>query len=132
VCAQRYLPPDSLYSDAVESLNCSLVKLSYTMGTNSSTNLTDLTENMKAILKVLADADGEVLRGVEVRRRLREDYDIELSKEAMNGVIARRTRYPRHMVNIEWVDDSEIDGNTRHASHQLKPDYIDKVREQLQ
>jgi hypothetical protein len=36
------------------------------------------------------------------------------------------------MVNIEWVDESEIDGHTRHASHQLKPDYINEVREQLQ
>ena len=99
---------------------------------NNTSDLTDLTENMKGILKVLADADGGALRGVEVRRRLREDYGIELSKRAMNGVIARDTRYPRHMVIIEWVDDSEIDGNTRHASHQLKPDYIDKVREQLQ
>jgi len=36
------------------------------------------------------------------------------------------------MVNIEWVDESEIDGNTRHASHQLKREYIDEVRKQLQ
>lgn len=99
---------------------------------NSSSDLTDLTENMKGILRVLADADGEALRGVEVRRRLREYYGIELSKRAMNGVIGRDIRYPRHMVIIEWLDDSEIDGNTRHVSHQLKPDYIDKVREQLQ
>ncbi len=102
------------------------------VSSNSDSDLTELTENMKGILKVLADADGEALRGVEVRRRLREDYGIELSKRAMNGVIARTTRYPRHMVNIEWVDESDIDGNTRHASHQLKPDYIDEVREQLQ
>jgi len=47
-------------------------------------------------------------------------------------MIARTTRYPRHMVNIEWVDESEIDGNTRHASHQLKREYIDEVRKQLQ
>lgn len=102
------------------------------MGSTSSSDLADLTENMRGVLKVLADADGEALRGVEVRRRLREDYGIELSKRAMNGVIARDTRYPRHMVNIEWIDESEIDGNTRHVSHQLKPEYIDTVREQLQ
>jgi len=87
---------------------------------------------MKGILKVLADADGEALRGVEVRRRLRKDYGIELSRRAMNGVIARNTRYPRYMVNIEWVDETEIDEDTRHVSHQLKLEYIDKVREQLQ
>jgi len=101
------------------------------VSSDTGTDLTDLTENMKAILKVLADADGEALRGVEVRRRLQDDYGIKLSKNGMNGVISRNTRYPRHMVNIEWVEQSEIDGNTRHASHQLKPEYVEKVRDQL-
>jgi len=57
------------------------------MGENGQSNLTDLTKNQKAVLKVLADADGESLRGVEVRRRLREDYNIELTKNGMNSVI---------------------------------------------
>jgi hypothetical protein len=96
------------------------------------TNLIDLTEYQKAVLKVLADADGDALRGVEVRRRLQDDYGIDLSKNGMNAVIRRTSRYPRHMVEIKWVDSSEIDGNTRHVSHRLKPEYIDKVREQLQ
>jgi len=43
------------------------------VSSNSSSDLTELTENMKGILKVLADADGQALRGVEVRRRLREE-----------------------------------------------------------
>lgn len=102
------------------------------MGTNSEMDLTDLTENQKAVLKVLADADGEALRGVEVRRRLREDYGIELTRNGMNAVIHRTSRYPRPMVVIEWVDSSKIDGNTRHVSHRLKPEYIDEVRKQLQ
>ncbi len=99
---------------------------------SNGTDLTDLTEYQKAVLKVLADADGEALRGVEVRRRLQDDYGIELTKNGMNAVIRRNSRYPRQMVVIEWVDSSEIDGNTRHASHRLKPEYIDTVREQLQ
>lgn len=102
------------------------------MSTHSGTSLADLTKYQKAVLKVLADADGEALRGVEVRRRLRDDYGIDLTKNGMNAVIRRNSRYPRHMVEIKWVDSSKIDGNTRHASHRLKPEYIDKVREQLQ
>ncbi|MDS0258696.1 hypothetical protein NDI56_04635 [Haloarcula sp. S1CR25-12] len=102
------------------------------MGENGQTNLTDLTKNQKAVLKVLADADGEALRGVEVRRRLREDYNIELTKNGMNSVISRRSRYPRHMTDIGWVEQSEIEDNTRHAYHRLKPEYINTVREQLQ
>lgn len=102
------------------------------MGTDGRTDLTDLTDYQKAVLKVLADADGEALRGVEVRRRLREDYGINLTKNGMNAATRRNSRYPRHMVVIDWVDSSEIEGNTRHASHRLKPEYIEKVREQLQ
>lgn len=102
------------------------------MSSNTKVDLTSLTENQKAVLKVLADADGEALWGVEVRQRLEEDYGIELTRNGMNAVIRRTSRYPRHMVVIDWVDDSEIEGNTRHASHRLKPEYIDEVREQLQ
>jgi hypothetical protein len=102
------------------------------MATGGSTDLTDLTEYQQAVLKVLADADGEALRGVEVRQRLSDDYGIELTKNGMNAVIRRTSRYPRHMVDITWVDQSEIEGNTRHASHRLKPKYIDKVRRELQ
>lgn len=101
------------------------------MSAQGDTDLTDLTENQQAVLKVLADADGDALRGVEVRRRLREDYNIELTKSGMNSVTSRTSRYPRHMVDIGWVDEDEIDGSTRHAYHRLKSEYIDTVREQL-
>jgi len=98
----------------------------------TNTDLTELTGNQKAVLKVLADADGEKLRGVEVRRRLDEDYGIELTKGGMNSVTSRRSRYPRYMVDIGWVDEREIEGNTRHAYHRLKSEYIEEVRNQLQ
>jgi hypothetical protein len=101
------------------------------MEDNSGIDLTTLTEKQKAILRVLADADGEALWGVEVRRRLNENYNIELTKNGMNGVIRRNSRYPRHMVIIKWADGDEIEGNTRHASHRLKSEYIDKVRREL-
>lgn len=94
-------------------------------------DLTDLTGNQKAVLKVLADADGETLRGVDVRRQLRENYSIELTKNGMNAVIRRTSRYPRHMVDINLISSSESEDNTRYATHRLKPEYIDTVREQL-
>lgn len=101
------------------------------MTENSPTDLTELTNNQKAILKVLADANGEALRGVEVRERLQEDYSVELTRMGMNAVTRRTSRYPRYMIDIGWVDQSEIEGNTRHAYHRLKKEYIDQVREQL-
>jgi hypothetical protein len=102
------------------------------MSENEAADLNDLTKNQKAILKVLADADGDALRGVEVRQRLLEEYNIELTRGGMNSATRRTSRYPRHMVDIGWVDDSEIEGNTRHAYHRLKEEYIEKVRSQLQ
>jgi hypothetical protein len=98
----------------------------------SDTDLNELTENQKAILKVLADAGGDTLRGVEVRQRLQEDYNINLTRGGMNSATRRTSRYPRYMVDIGWVDDSEIEGNTRHAYHRLKEEYLDRVREQLE
>lgn len=102
------------------------------MDSNTGVDLNSLTENQKGILKVLADADGDALWGIEVRQRLQEDYGIQLTRNGMNAVTRRTSRYPRQMVVIEWVDDSEIEENTRHASHRLKPEYIDEVRKHLQ
>lgn len=101
------------------------------MTPNHNTNLTDLTENQKGVLKVLADADGETLTGPEVRERLREDYGIDLTMRGMNGVIRRNSNYPRHMVEIKLFKPSEDDVEFQHAKHRLKPEYIDTVREQL-
>lgn len=95
-------------------------------------DLTTLTTKQQAMLKVLADADGEALWGVEIRKRLKQDYNIDLTRNGMNGVFRSNSRYPQYMTEIKWVDEDEIDGNTKHASHRLKSKYIDKVREQLQ
>jgi len=94
-------------------------------------DLTSLTTKQQAMLKVLADADGEALWGVEIRKRLKRNYNIELTRNGMNGVFRRNSRYPRYMTEINWVDEDEIEGNTQHVSHRLKSEYIDKVRKQL-
>ena len=95
-------------------------------------DLTTLTTKQQAMLKVLADADGEALWGVEIRKRLKQHYNIDLTRNGMNGVFRSNSRYPKYMTEIKWVDEDEIDGNTKHVSHRLKSEYIDKVRKQLQ
>lgn len=102
------------------------------MTSDSKTDLTALTENQKGVLKVLADADGETLTGPEVRERLREDYGIDLTMRGMNGVIRRNSNYPRHMVEIKLFKPNEDDVEFQHAKHRLKPEYINRVRGQLQ
>ncbi|MFD1643957.1 hypothetical protein [Halohasta litorea] len=94
-------------------------------------NLTSLTTKQQAMLKVLADADGEALWGVEIRKRLKQNYNIELTRNGMNGVFRSNSRYPKYMTEIKWVDEDEIEGKTQHVSHRLKSEYIDKVRKQL-
>jgi len=101
------------------------------MSSGEIEDLTSLTNKQQALLKVLADADGEALWGVEIRKRLKQNYNIELTRNGMNGVFRRNSRYPRYMTEIKWVEEDEIEGNTKHVSHRLKAEYIDKVREQL-
>ncbi|WP_137287438.1 hypothetical protein [Halorussus salinisoli] len=102
------------------------------MASSTETDLTALTTNQKVILKVLVDADGEALRGMEVRRQARENYGVEMSRSAMNGARREGTAYPKHMVDETFYDTNEGDVDYRHATHRLKPEYIDTVREQLQ
>ncbi len=73
------------------------------MAENVSENeLSSLTENQQAVLKVLADADGETLRGKEVRQRLNEDYSIDLNRQGMNAVRRKNSRYPNQMTEAHF------------------------------
>lgn len=102
------------------------------MGSGTDVDLNALTDNQQGLLKVLADADGETLTGVEVRERLESDYNISLTKNAMNAVFRRTSNYPRHMVDITLKKPSTHDVEVQHATHRLKKPYIDTVRTQLQ
>jgi hypothetical protein len=102
------------------------------MAENVSENeLSSLTENQQAVLKVLADADGETLRGKEIRQRLNEDYGIELTRSGMNAVRRKDSRYPNYMTDANFRTTDEEDVNTQHSTHRLKDEYIELVRKQL-
>jgi hypothetical protein len=102
------------------------------MAENVSENeLSSLTENQQAVLKVLADADGETLRGKEIRQRLNEDYGIELTRSGMNAVRRKDSRYPNYMTDANFRTTDEEDVNTQHSTHRLKDEYIELVRRQL-
>ena len=102
------------------------------MAENVSENeLSSLTENQQAVLKVLADADGETLRGKEIRQRLNEDYGIELTRSGMNAVRRKDSRYPNYMIDANFRTTDEEDVNTQHSTHRLKHEYIELVRKQL-
>jgi hypothetical protein len=100
---------------------------------DSEPDLTALTDKQKAILKVLADADGEALQGVEVRHRAKQKYGIEISSHhAMNGVRRRTSRFPNHMEDASYFDSTEEGVESSHSTHCLKQEYIETVRQQLQ
>jgi hypothetical protein len=102
------------------------------MAENVSENeLSSLTENQQAVLKVLADADGETLRGKEVRQRLNEDYGVELNRQGMNAVRRKNSRYPNQMTEAHFRTTDEEDVDTQHSTHRLKDEYIESVRRQL-
>lgn len=94
--------------------------------------LSSLTDRQQAILKVLADADGETLRGKDVRDRVEEDYGIELPRAAMNSARRTGSKYPNYMTETHFRTRDEEDVDTRHATHRLRDEYIELVRSQLQ
>lgn len=97
----------------------------------SENELSSLTENQQAVLKVLAEAEGNTLRGKEIRRRLSEDYNIELSRQGMNAVRRKDSRYPNYMTDANFRTTDENNVDTQHSTHRLKHEYIEVVRAQL-
>jgi hypothetical protein len=98
----------------------------------NETELSSLTPIQQAILKILADADGETLRGSEVRDRVEEDYGIELTRAGMNSARRTGSRYPNYMTETHFRTRDEEDVDTRYATHRLRDEYIETVRSQLQ
>lgn len=97
----------------------------------SKNELSSLTGNQQAVLKVLADAEGETLRGKEIRQRLNEDYGIELTRQGMNSVRREDSRYPNYMTDADFRTTDENNVDTQHSTHRLKHEYIEVVRTQL-
>jgi len=90
-----------------------------------------LSKKQRVMLEVLLDADGEWLKGKEIRRRMREDYDVDVgqSGRASAGIIAGLTRkygeeLRRAVIEGRWADDTQ-----QNAEHRIGDKYKEEIRE---
>lgn len=85
----------------------------------------------RALLQVLLDADGEWVRGVDIRQQMREAYDLDVPNKP--GAIAIHLshytqwyseEFRRNLIPGRWVDESH-----NHAEFRIGEKYKDQLRE---
>jgi hypothetical protein len=93
-----------------------------------------LSNRQRIMLKVLLDADGEWLKGKEIRRRMREDYDADVgqSGRASAGIIAGLTRkygedLRRDVIEGRWADETQ-----QNSEHRIGDKYKEEIRKGLE
>ncbi|WP_251344396.1 hypothetical protein [Haloplanus halophilus] len=93
-----------------------------------------LSKKQRIMLKVLLDADGEWLKGKEIRRRMREDYDADVgqSGRASAGIIAGLTRkygedLRRDVIEGRWADETH-----QNSEHRIGDKYKEEIRKGLE
>lgn len=94
----------------------------------------NLTTKQRTLLEVLIDADGEYVRGVEIRRRMRDDYNLTVPDKpgALNGLLSGFTRrysrsFRRNLIPGRWVDDGRS-----HAEFKFGKTYEEEIRSHLE
>lgn len=92
-----------------------------------------LTEKQEGMIRVLLDADGEWIRGSEIRQRMREDYGIDIAKTGRStaGVMAGLTRkygegFRRDIIEGRWGDDAR-----QYTEHRVGDEYKKKLENRL-
>lgn len=90
-----------------------------------------LTPKKEALLRVLLDADGEWVRGVDIRQRMREEHGLSVPHEP-GAVAIHLSHYTqwysegfrRDLIPGRWVEDAH-----NHAEFRIGETYEDELRE---
>lgn len=92
-----------------------------------------LSTRQQVMLEILLEADGEWMRGTDIRQKMREDYDMEVGEggRATAGVIAGLTRkydeeFRREVIPGRWADETQ-----QHAEFRIGEKYEEEVRRGL-
>lgn len=92
-----------------------------------------LTEKQEGMIRVLLDADGEWLRGSEIRKRMRADYGIDIAETGRStaGVMAGLTRkygegFRRAVIEGRWGDDAR-----QYTEHRVGDTYRKQLEDRL-
>lgn len=92
-----------------------------------------LSEKQRVMLEILLEADGEWMRGTDIRQKMREEYEMDVGKggRATAGVIAGITRkydedFRRDVIPGQWADETQ-----QHAEFKIGDKYKDEIRQGL-
>ncbi len=90
-----------------------------------------LSPKKKALLQILLDADGEWVRGVDIRQQMRDDYDLTVPNKpgALAIHLSHYTQwysedFRRNLIPGRWVEDSH-----NHAEFRIGEKYEDELRD---
>lgn len=75
-----------------------------------------LTPKKEALIQILLDADGEWVRGVDIRRQMREDYGLSVPHEP-GAVAIHLSHYTqwysedfrRDLIPGQWADENHVE-----------------------
>jgi hypothetical protein len=90
-----------------------------------------LSPKKNALLKVLLDAEGEWVRGVDIRQRMRDDHGLSVPHDtgALNIHLSHWVQwyseeFRRDLIPGRWEDDSRT-----HAEFRIGEKYEDELRD---
>ena len=93
-----------------------------------------LSEKQRIMLEILLEADGDWMRGVDIREKMREEYDMDVPEggRATAGVIAGLTRkynedFRREVIPGQWADETQ-----QHAEFKIGEKYKEEIQEGLE
>lgn len=90
-----------------------------------------LSEKQRVLLEILLEADGEYMRGVDIREEMRTGYDIEIGERGTAGVIGGFTRKYSRSFRDDLIDGAWVDEERQHAKHRLGEEYREEIRDRL-
>lgn len=90
-----------------------------------------LTPKKEAFLQVLLDADGEWIRGVEIRQQMREDYGLSVPYEpgAVAIHLSHYTQWYSEDFRRDLIPGRGVEGDHNHAEFRIGEKYEGELRE---
>jgi len=92
-----------------------------------------LSEKQRVMLEILLEADGEWMRGVDIRQKMRDEYRIDIGDvgQPTVGIIGGFTRkcdrsFRDDLIAGRWRDESK-----QHSEHKVGEKYRDELRRRL-
>jgi hypothetical protein len=93
-----------------------------------------LSQKQEVMLEILVQADGDWMRGVDIREKMREEYDMDVGQggRATAGVIAGLTRKYSEEMRREIIPGRWSDETQQHAEFRIGDKYKQEIKEELE